>query len=180
MDGKINFGSKGTYIDPFGLLFLIVTQRFGWAKPVIVNPTYFKDQRKGMLLVGVAGPLSNLALAFIVSLIIRLWFWIDPYLFFKVNTGIMSSYPKIIYDLILNMLYINTGLAIFNLLPVPPLDGSKILAGILPSKHTHIIDQLEGGLGMVILLFLMMTNMLSKILSPILGFVIYKIFLAGL
>ncbi|MCK4257584.1 MAG: site-2 protease family protein [Halanaerobiales bacterium] len=167
------------HIDPFGLLFLIITQRFGWAKPVIVNPDYFKDRRKGMMLVGLAGPVSNLILAFLVSLILRVWAWADPYLWVKLYRGILGSYPQIFFDLLWNMFLINISLAVFNLLPIPPLDGSKILAGILPRKHAHFIDNLEGGLGMVILLFLVMTNMLGTILYPLINFV-RGIFLMGM
>ncbi|AZR74794.1 hypothetical protein BBF96_02295 [Anoxybacter fermentans] len=155
------------HIDPFGLIVLLLTQRIGWAKPVPVNPTYFKNPRKGMLYVGLAGPLSNLTLAIMMAIILHVWRFFN-YSTFGMPFSIMIS----IFDLIRLMLIVNVALAVFNLLPFPPLDGSRILAGLLPSRQAYILDYLEGNIGMMILFMLAMTGILGKIISPIIWFVI--------
>jgi len=110
---------------------------FGWAKPVPVNPYNLKNPKQGMLWISAAGPLSNIILALISGLMIRL-----------VSTmGIMplpNSVPEIIIIMIVLSLKINLALAIFNILPIAPLDGSKILYGILPArfgKHIHLLER---------------------------------------
>lgn len=108
------------HLDPVGLLMLWIF-RFGWAKPVQINPYYYKDPKKGVLLVSLAGPLSNLVLAFFTLIFLKLDF-------------ITSSFA-------VNFVYIlfvyNLGLAVFNLIPVPPLDGSKILVNLLPGNPNN-------------------------------------------
>ncbi|MEW6227721.1 MAG: site-2 protease family protein, partial [Bacillota bacterium] len=88
------------HLDVFGTLTLILTQRFGWAKPVPVNPAYFKDWRRGMMLVGVAGPVANVAVAFILSLPLRFGLPLPYYAARVIVTGVI----------------INLGLAAFNLI----------------------------------------------------------------
>ncbi len=103
------------HIDPFGAICLFLFN-FGWAKPVPVNPGYFKNIRKGTIFMSLAGPFANIAMALLAGLFIR-------YLFF----------PSDIYRMILiNMLIMNIGLGLFNLLPIPPLDGSHVLEKLLP------------------------------------------------
>src|SRR5690606_36818607 len=117
------------HIDPIGLLMLFIF-RFGWAKPVPVNPYYFKDARRGMLLVAAAGPDTNIVLAFIIRLAMGLlpWQWMIG--------GYLPQALQYAY-------LINLYLAVFNLLPVPPLDGSRILAGLVPAETAEFIDSLE-------------------------------------
>jgi Zn-dependent protease len=114
-----------SHIDPMGAIFMFLFH-FGWAKPVPVNPSYFENKRTGIILMALSGPVSNLAAAFIAGLFIR-------YLY--INNEI---YLRILVYLII----LNTGLGIFNLLPIPPLDGSHVLENILPSsagrKFIHI------------------------------------------
>lgn len=140
------------HLDPIGTLLLIFA-RFGWAKPVMVNPLNFRgNKQRGMLLVALAGPVSNLLLAFLGGLLL--------YLVLKYN---MHEYWK---GLTFEFLKINVSLALFNLIPVPPLDGSKILAGLLPSSIQHLVYQLEA-YGPIILILLIITNALDKILWPL-------------
>jgi Zn-dependent protease len=114
------------HLDPLGSL-LLVTVGFGWAKPVPVDPRYFSDWRRGMLVVAAAGPLSNITLLFVVGLLaqVRLLPQSGPAGTFVVFLG-----------------FINAILAVFNLLPLPPLDGSRILAGLLPPAQATAYDRL--------------------------------------
>lgn len=112
------------HLDILGGLMLLWGP-FGWAKPVPVNGYYFKKPKRDILLVSAAGPLSNILLAFILGFIHRI---------LKYNfSGFIDSTPHIEQFLILGVL-INLGISFFNLLPIPPLDGSKILLGLLPDK----------------------------------------------
>lgn len=104
------------HIDPVGAVCMYLFG-IGWAKPVPVNTAYFSDKRKDTILMALSGPISNLAAAFMAGLCIRYYYM-----------------PFDIYLLILvNMVLLNTGLGLFNLLPIPPLDGSHVLENILPS-----------------------------------------------
>lgn len=153
------------HLDLLGTLVLLITGRFGWAKPVPVNPGYYQNPRRGLLLVGLAGPGMNFILAAFFALVHHL-------IPLALATGILKYFSllrTIMYFLQVSVI-INIALAIFNLLPVPPLDGSKVLRGLLPARLDYILDSLEGGMGMVILLMLLFTNVLSRITWPIIHF----------
>lgn len=108
------------HLDPIGTLCLIFFH-VGWAKPVVVNPDYYKNKKRGMALVALAGPLMNFLLA-IFSIIIMA-------IFVKVNA--YSNVLIIIYNFLLYFSVINLGLGLFNLIPIPPLDGSRIIGAFL-------------------------------------------------
>jgi len=146
--GRLSFNPI-KHLDPVGALFLLVFH-FGWAKPVPVNPMYFKgDKQKGMLWVSLAGPATNLLIAIVTAAI---WKIVEP-------RGLIAG------GIMLYIFSINIILAVFNLIPVPPLDGSKILAGILPRKYMHLIYNLEK-YGFIILILLMFTGVTGMILIP--------------
>lgn len=101
-----------SHIDPLGIIMLILF-RFGWAKPVPVNPSNFKNRKKGMLLVSLAGPVMNFLIAFVALLVYALIY------------SKFGSMNRVMYNIFINIYFINIGLGIFNLIPLPPLDGSK-------------------------------------------------------
>ncbi len=145
------------HLDPVGALMLVLF-RFGWAKPVIVNPNYFKDRRRGMLLVSLAGPLANIGVAWIFRLLLG----ILPS-FFSLRIGL------VLRQFILLNIALNLGLAAFNLIPIPPLDGSKILAGLLPARYELTFHRVES-YGPVLLLVLLFTGLAGRLMSPIMSF----------
>lgn len=143
------------HIDPVGFLMLILF-KFGWAKPVPVNPYNLRvNPARGMLLVALAGPVSNLLLALLSA--------------FLLGTG-LTQYNVYFHYIVLYSLQINVVLAIFNLIPVPPLDGSKILAGLLPGQSRFIYGMET--YGTIILLLLMFTGVLGRVLWPLVTLVI--------
>ncbi|NLP37048.1 MAG: site-2 protease family protein [Firmicutes bacterium] len=143
------------HIDPIGLLALWIVG-FGWAKPVPVNPFKFKgNKRLGLLLVGLAGPFANFLLAILSALLLVTVPWRTPYLL-----AIMQ----------LTFIY-NVMLGVFNLLPIPPLDGSKVLQFILPDRLAYHYLRFER-YGIFLLVLLIFTRILERILYPLADFVL--------
>ncbi|MEO0283694.1 MAG: site-2 protease family protein [candidate division WOR-3 bacterium] len=122
-----------SHIDPLGFIFLFLVH-IGWAKPVPVDPYYFKNPEKDMAKVAIFGPFSNLILAFLISLILRIFF-LFPF------TEILFLFY--LYKIFLSAYVINLILAFFNLLPIPPLDGSKILILFLPFEWKLRYKEIE-------------------------------------
>ncbi len=150
------------HVDPFGsiLLPLITTYAlgfpFGYAKPVPINPMYFKNQRTGMVYTSLAGPFSNFGLAIIGAGLLKITF-----------NQMASSVLQLF--VVLNVL-----LAVFNLLPIPPLDGSKVVAGVIPHKWLASYYRIESyGIFIVLIIMLFFQKevwrVLSAIVNPILG-----------
>ena len=111
------------HIDWFGLLMMLVAG-FGWARPVPVNPDYFKKPRQGMALTALAGPASNLLLALLLLIPARLIYTYAHY----------SVFNQTALDFLTSTAALSIGLGLFNLIPIPPLDGSKVLAVLLPER----------------------------------------------
>ncbi len=148
------------HIDPIGFLLLVVAG-FGWAKPVPVDPGYFKKPKQGMAITAVAGPLSNLILAFISTFIILATEGFAPIYQYIVK----HVYPdSIVTSVLLLLIIYNCVLALFNLIPVPPLDGSKILAAFLPNRIYYKYLYYER-YGMILMLLLVTTGVFSGALS---------------
>jgi Zn-dependent protease len=139
-----------------GFMMLMIF-KFGWAKPVQVDPRNFTkvSPKQGMMLVSLAGPVMNMLLALIGMVIMK-------GLLLNQNSPGASMFVPLLEPLV----YINLILAAFNLIPVPPLDGSKILAGLLPDAGTRFIYSLEQ-YGPLILLLLIATNSVGKVLMPL-------------
>lgn len=154
-----------SHLDPIGTLAFIFI-KIGWAKPVPVNPSYFRNPRKDMLWVALAGPASNLLLAIISAVLLR----------FITGSASLIPYPPVLNAVLIpftGMLFasvwINLVLCVFNFLPIPPLDGSRILTGMLPAKMAHTYASYEK-YGFVLVLILAYTGILSMIISPIIRF----------
>lgn len=161
----------GTIILPGILLITGTGFIFGWAKPVPVDPRNFKNPLRDMAIVALAGPVSNLLMALGWALITRLGV--------TIGAGTEAISLPLIYSGVAGI-SINLVLALINLLPIPPLDGSRILTGILPSYWAWQYNRLER-YGFIILLLLLYTNLLGAILAyPM--FVAQKVFfsIAGL
>lgn len=125
------------HLDPFGTIMLIIAG-FGWAKPVMVNPMNMRgNPRTSMAIVAIAGPLSNVVMAAMAAVFFRLGL-VDTNSLLLGNASSLSM-----ANLMIQFLYINLALAFFNLIPVPPLDGSKILFAILPPEMGYRLRPLE-------------------------------------
>ncbi|NLY56392.1 MAG: site-2 protease family protein [Firmicutes bacterium] len=140
------------HLDLMGsLAFLISIQAglgFGWAKPVPVDPRYYRNYKKGLVLVGLAGPLANFTLAFVFSLLLK----------------VLINNPFWVQFLLINIL-VNISLGVFNLVPIPPLDGSKVLYGLLPYRYTYRWYKFEQ-YGPLILLLLVFSGVIGQIVRP--------------
>lgn len=155
------------HLDPIGSLVLILTRRFGWAKPVPINPNYYQKPRRGMMFVSLAGPLSNFFLAAVFALVARTVVFFSSASLYQLQQAGYANLVQTIFIFFQLSVIINLSLGFFNLLPVPPLDGSKILMGILPPKFDKYIRKLEGPYGMILLLLLAYTGVLWSIIGPL-------------
>ncbi len=123
------------HLDPLGTIMIFIVH-FGWAKPVPVNPYRLKNPKKNMLWISAAGPLANMVLALLSGMVLRLIFTTDA-------APERHSIMGLLIFMVFMSLQINLALAIFNILPISPLDGSKILFGLLPAKYENKIYLLE-------------------------------------
>ncbi len=149
------------HIDIIGFLLLILAG-FGWAKPVQVNPSHYRNPRRDEMLVSVAGPTMNLLLAFAFGGIIRLH--LTPFVFnllYPLSKGFVYYSLENIFIFALR---INIVLMLFNLLPIPPLDGFHLLSNILPLRNYRFIEFLAR-YGQILLLLLVITNMAGFIIG---------------
>ena len=154
------------HIDPVGLMMLLVA-RFGWAKPVMINPGNFRNWRKGEICVALAGPVSNLITGFI-ALVVQL-------IFAKLNLFTSTALAMVLQLIVLY----NVNFAIFNMLPLPPLDGSRVLMCFLPTEWSYKLAGIER-YSFLILIALMMTPVFTYILIPLqrLIFTLFSLLLA--
>ena len=136
------------HIDPLGTLALILFG-FGWAKPVQINPLNFENPKKGMMLSALAGPLSNVGLA-IISMIFYKLSYIPVYM------GMSGAFIMTVQTFLLYMISINITLAVFNFIPIPPFDGSRIATYFLPQRIYFKIMQYENiiFIGLLVILWL--------------------------
>ena len=141
------------HIDWLGLLMMFAVG-FGWAKPVPVDPRYFKDPKRGMALTALAGPLSNFILAFTLILISRGIYLYADY------TPVWNE----IFNFLLSTAALSIGLGLFNLIPIPPLDGSKVLGALLPDRAYFTLMRYER-YGMALLLLLFFANVGGGLIS---------------
>ena len=134
------------HIDWFGLAMMFFVG-FGWAKPVPVDPRYFRRPKQGMAVTALAGPVSNFLLAVLLLLGSKAIYLYAPY----------SAGMEIFFNFLVDTSILSVGLGFFNLLPIPPLDGSKVLAALLPDRLYFQLMRVER-YGMLLLLVLALTN----------------------
>lgn len=164
--GRVTLNPRA-HIDPVGLLMLFLV-RFGWAKPVLIDPRNFRDPKKGDILVSLAGPAMNLLLGFIAAYILT---------FIHMHQLDVSATT---YKMIQMIAIYNINFAVFNMLPIPPLDGSHILRNLLPPNLSYRYQSLER-YSILILIVCIMTPVLGYVLEPLVRFVgIAYHFLIGL
>jgi Zn-dependent protease len=155
-----------SHLDPIGTLALILIH-IGWAKPVPVDPRYLRNPRKDMMWISLAGPAVNLVTAAVLAVFLN----VIPFFF----SGGVSHGARFILVPFLQILfwgvYINVVLAIFNLIPIAPLDGSKIFSAMLPRKQAYEFEKLEP-YGFIILILLLVSGVASYVILPPVNFIV--------
>lgn len=158
MEGRLTLNPL-VHMDPVGTAFLLFAG-FGWGKPVQVNPRYYRNPARDTMLVSLAGPLSNFILSFLL-------FLIGTIMEVFINMNSLTT-------LLIRMIYAGAGislsLGVFNLIPLPPLDGSKILRYFLRGKAGNFLYYLEQ-YSMLILLFIFLTDIPAMIILPIINYI---------
>jgi len=171
--GRLNLNPM-RHLDPIGTIAVFIFG-FGWARPVPVNPGNFRRPRRDMIWVALAGPMANLLLAVFSALLLRGAGLLDNSAVGESQLYIQMSTPvKMMAGF---SLYINVLLGVFNLIPLPPLDGGRILTGILPEKQALLINRLEPFGFVLILLLIFFTDIWSLVLAPIINTLV--VFMAG-
>lgn len=157
------------HLDPVGTIGLLIAG-YGWGKPVPVNPYRLRgNMRFSWALVSGAGPFSNFVLAMLGAIPFRMG-WLGA----NLSSGFSLE------SILLQFVLINLGLMVFNLVPFPPLDGSRILAWLLPPRWASAMDRLEqiGGFGLLMVLFLFSRlGLLSRIINPVFSFLVRALFM---
>ena len=147
------------HFDLIGSLCLLIFH-FGWAKPVPINPDNFRDRKKGIIIVSLAGPFSNFVVALISTVVYGF------YVKFTYHMGMEWIY--LVGKMIEYCVVLNIGLMIFNLIPIPPLDGSKVMMEFLPYRARRVMYEIER-YSFLILILLMNTTLMQRLLSVLNG-----------
>jgi Zn-dependent protease len=171
--GRLTFNPI-SHLDLVGTIVLVLTRTIGWAKPVPVDPRYLRNPRKDMLWISLGGPAANLVTAAVLSVVLHLLVVLTGGQVGQVGAFFLGPLAGII----LRGIQINVVLAIFNIIPVPPLDGAKILEGLLPRKQAYQFSQLEP-YGFIILVVLIFSGALNYVIFPPIKFIL-GVFLSGL
>jgi len=164
LEGRLSLNPL-VHLDPIGSLALLLLG-IGWGKPVPIDPFNLKDPRRDSAIISLSGPASNLLVALLLSFSLRI---IEP-----ANTLLVTAYVS---KFIVFFVQISVGLAIFNLIPIPPLDGSKILFGLLEPAQAAEWEEALNRYGLIILLFLLFpifgsTPLVNILVMPIINFIL--------
>jgi Zn-dependent protease len=163
------------HIDPIGtillplMLIIMGAPPFGWAKPVPVNPLNLKDPRRDNLIISIAGPASNISVAVVAFIILKILINLNPSLFYSTGGGLSSLLSPLI-TIVYYTIVINVILAIFNLIPIPPLDGSGVVMGLISEEAAQKYEQIRP-YGFFILILLIMTGAIGRVLGVVLRIV---------
>jgi len=147
------------HIDPIGFLMLFLVG-FGWAKPVPINPLNFSDWRRGSALVGIAGPLSNFFAAWLIGALVKL----------APLNGLSLDQAVLVVSIARQTVWLNVALGVFNLIPIPPLDGHHIIEAILPERGIDYFETLSQ-YGFIILILLLLFPPFQVLLHYVVGFI---------
>lgn len=163
------------HLDPMGFVCMLLAG-FGWASPVPINSRYFRKPRRDIALVGLAGPLSNLLLAVVFLLLLRFvgFGWLAT-LVFQTELQFNLAYFTVLF--LYYGVYMNVTLAVFNLLPVPPLDGSRIFYVFLPPRLYYKVMQHERTITLVVMALLLL-GPLSSLINLIASLIVKGMFFA--
>ncbi len=145
------------HLDPVGTILMILTG-FGWAKPVQINPRYYKNPKWGMAVTALAGPISNLVLAFAAMLMYTIIVIVNY------KTGLFGGSMGAILNFILLFAQVNLSFMVFNLIPIPPLDGSRVLGLFLSTNAYFKLQQFER-YSMILIIVLSLFNVFSRIIG---------------
>lgn len=165
MQGRLNLNPM-SHMDPFGI-FMLIFAHIGWGKPVEINPRNFDKKvsmSAGEAIVAFAGPLMNFILAIIFTIVFYAITTFAP-------TLIFSTVGKVIISMVSYTIIVNVGLAVFNLIPIPPLDGSKILRNFLPYNARDWMDR-NSHIFYIVFLIIWITDLASYIINPIINIII--------
>lgn len=154
------------HVDPAGAVLLVLTG-FGWAKPVPINPNAMRNPRNGVIWTSLAGPCSNLIVAYAGFIVLRVLAGIP----FSSSQTVLFSAASSFSLILMYFISVNIGLAVFNLIPIPPLDGSKVLIQFLPTKAVIWIQRNQ-----MVISIVFMVLILSDVLNGPLGFISGKIY----
>jgi Zn-dependent protease len=156
-----------SHLDPLGTIFLFIAG-FGWGRPTPFNPLRMRNRRAGAALVGLAGPISNVVVAFLAAIALRVTY---P------TSGELGGGPGFTSKLLFALVQLNVVLAVFNLLPVPPLDGSRLLSIFLPPSRQNIIYFLDRfGFFLLLGLLLLAPSLFSGLFSSVTNFILRLVF----
>ncbi len=156
-DGRLTLNPLA-HLDVVGTILMILTG-FGWAKPVMVDPRYYKDRKKGMALTAIAGPLANLIMAFIAMLIYAGLYY--AVLKTEMTAGMLVTFLS---QFMVALAVRNLCFMVFNIIPIPPLDGSKVLGMFLPDRTYYTMLQYERYF-MLLIMVLSLSGAFNKIIG---------------
>ena len=153
-----------SHLDPIGTLVFFITQAFGWARPISINPDNLASPRRDMMWIALAGPLANLLLAMLCAILYHLT---NSTATGNIGNGggwLMVPFQQMLVAGVV----VNLSLGLINLIPIPPLDGGRILAGLLPQRPAGYLEKIDS-YGAILLLILVLSDSLSFFLLPLLS-----------